>query len=287
MFGSTILDVLVGVVFSFLAVSLAASTGTEAIASALKLRQTTLKSGIQALLNDPDFDGLAHQLYRHALINPLSANTGITTLPAYIDGKAFSLALIDILWRKTPNAPPTAMLAEIGDDQLRHALQTLLAAADGDTARFRLAVGTWFDDSMERLSGWYKRQTQLIAFLVGLVAAAMLNADPIRISNTLWHQTALAASLAHAVAGDPGNLTTVIDKLDASSLIGWNGWVYGSFWAFITMVGGWLLAAAASLFGAPFWFDALQRIVSIRGTGAPANPVIDPKSGPNGGRLDR
>jgi hypothetical protein len=30
---------------------------------------------------------------------------------------------------------------------------------------------------------------------------------------------------------------------------------------------GWLVTAAAALFGAPFWFDLLQRLVNLRGTG--------------------
>jgi hypothetical protein len=32
---------------------------------------------------------------------------------------------------------------------------------------------------------------------------------------------------------------------------------------------GWLMTALAALFGAPFWFDTLQRFVSLRGTGDP------------------
>jgi hypothetical protein len=31
---------------------------------------------------------------------------------------------------------------------------------------------------------------------------------------------------------------------------------------------GWLISAVATLFGAPFWFDALQKFVQIRGAGS-------------------
>jgi hypothetical protein len=30
---------------------------------------------------------------------------------------------------------------------------------------------------------------------------------------------------------------------------------------------GWLITAFATLFGAPFWFDTLQRIVRLKGSG--------------------
>jgi hypothetical protein len=35
------------------------------------------------------------------------------------------------------------------------------------------------------------------------------------------------------------------------------------------MLLGWIIAAGAALFGAPFWFDVLQRFVQLRGTGRP------------------
>jgi hypothetical protein len=71
MFGSTILDVAIGMIFSFLAVSLFTSATVEAINSLLQLRAVNLKSGIMALVNDPRFAGLAKKLYEHALISPL------------------------------------------------------------------------------------------------------------------------------------------------------------------------------------------------------------------------
>jgi hypothetical protein len=30
---------------------------------------------------------------------------------------------------------------------------------------------------------------------------------------------------------------------------------------------GWLITAVAALFGAPFWFDALQSIIRLKGAG--------------------
>ena len=44
---------------------------------------------------------------------------------------------------------------------------------------------------------------------------------------------------------------------------------------------GWAATAVATLFGAPFWFDTLQRFVQLGGTGpkpAPAPPTTAPSS---------
>ena len=53
MFGSTILDVAIGLIFSFLAVSLFTSATVEAINSLLQLRAVNLKSGIRRIVDDP------------------------------------------------------------------------------------------------------------------------------------------------------------------------------------------------------------------------------------------
>ena len=37
-----------------------------------------------------------------------------------------------------------------------------------------------------------------------------------------------------------------------------NGWM---------MLVGWLITAIATLFGAPFWFDLLQTVIRLKGTG--------------------
>ena len=71
MFGSTILDVAAGIIFGFLAISLFTSAAVEAINSLFNVRVKNLRTGIMALVNDPDFTGLAKELYAHALISPL------------------------------------------------------------------------------------------------------------------------------------------------------------------------------------------------------------------------
>src|ERR1700731_4864925 len=76
MFNSAILDVAIGMVLSFLAVSLAASAITEAISSWGQWREKTLADGIQALLNyHPEDHPLALDLYKSALISPLTSGT--------------------------------------------------------------------------------------------------------------------------------------------------------------------------------------------------------------------
>ena len=57
-------------------------------------------------------------------------------------------------------------LAAIPNERLSEAMLALYRTAGGNAAQFQHAVEQWFDDSMERVSGWYKRKVQLILFVI-------------------------------------------------------------------------------------------------------------------------
>jgi len=182
MFNSVIIDVAIGLTLSFLAVSLAASAVTEAISSVMKWRQATLLAGVKDLVNDPKFNGLALQLYNHALVNPLASGTAksvqdLTNKPAYIDSRGFALALYDTLSKDSQaGESPDGFIAKISDPQLKNALTALWTTSSKDIEHFKHSIGEWFDSSMDRLSGRYKRWTQLVSFLVALAIAALCGA---------------------------------------------------------------------------------------------------------------
>ena len=217
MFGSTILDVAAGIIFGFLAISLFTSASVEAINSALNVRVNNLRTGIMALVNDPNFTGLAKQLYQHALINPLGPGASDPTknAPAYVEKLQFAEALLDItgLTAATPAAAAQApgpeavaaltarmatlndQVAKISDPQIKQLLQGMIARCGGDMGRLKTDLANWFDNAMDRLSGEFKRRTQVMTFVIALVTALVINLDTIRVGTLLWGQTGLAEEL--------------------------------------------------------------------------------------------
>ena len=63
-------------------------------------------------------------------------------------------------------------------------------------ATMRLNAESWFNESMDRLGGWYKRKAQFLAFLIGLVLATALNVDSVSLVDHLWKEPAVRAALA-------------------------------------------------------------------------------------------
>ncbi len=50
---------------------------------------------------------------------------------------------------------------------------------------FKVKLEEWFDDTMERATGWYKRYTRVVLFIIGLIVAYVFNVDAIAIHRIL------------------------------------------------------------------------------------------------------
>src|SRR5262245_14260437 len=134
MLGSSILDVAIGVMFVFLVLSLVSSVINEWIASVIQQRGKNLFNGIKNLLNDPDFTGLAQQLYSHGLIDSISkgvAPGAPNRLPSYMPSSTFALALLDLLSSRGAGEGTAPSLKEL-QDALDKAQRALDSAPAGD-----------------------------------------------------------------------------------------------------------------------------------------------------------
>ncbi len=196
-------------IFCFLAVSLFTSAAVEAINSIFKLRARSLLSGIKQLVNDPDFTGLAKTLYRHASINPLGpgGNEPVKSFPAYVEGMQFAGALLDITGLSAASATQAAQAPgqqalialrahmTVDDPQLKQLMEGIINRNSGDIQKIKTELANWFDGGMDRLSGAFKRWTQLATFVIALLIAALINLDSVRLAMRLWEQPTLANSL--------------------------------------------------------------------------------------------
>ena len=262
MFGSTVLEVVVGLTFCYASVALIVSTLQEALASALRLRANCLYSGIKNMLNDPGCSTLARALYEHALVNPHAEGAR----PAYIAPAHFAIALVDAIQSIPGNVEQLGRdIDALPDPKTRRALQSIYQRADGDMEKFQLAVAGWFDSAMERVSAAYKRRAMMISLALSLLLAVLFNIDSIHLFQSLWQHPALAAQLG-------GGLET-LDQHALEGLwqlpIGWQQFPPRLNAQFAISVAGWLLTASTALFGAPFWFNLMKHTMQLR---APAKP---------------
>jgi hypothetical protein len=122
--------------------------------------------------------------------------------PSYVSADTFTKALLGGLLGSLDPAKPVPGITEVTDaikklpaSGLRDALQASLTTANNDLTQFRTEVAKWFDDSMERLGGAYKRQLKWISLIIGLAVAIIVNADSFEVGYALWSDSALRAQM--------------------------------------------------------------------------------------------
>lgn len=257
MFGSTVLEVVIGLTFCYASVALIVSTLQEALASALRLRADCLFAGIKNMLNDPNCTSLAQSLYQHALVNPHAE----PARPAYIAPAHFAIALVDAIQSIPGDVAQLGRdIDALPDAQTRRALQSIYQRAEGDMEQFHVALAGWFDTAMERVSAAYKRRAMMISLALSLLLAVLFNIDSIHLFQSLWQHPALAARLA---AGPAELDQRALDALWQMP-IGWQQFPPRFNAQFAVNVAGWLLTASTALFGAPFWFNVMKHTMALR-----------------------
>jgi hypothetical protein len=80
----------------------------------------------------------------------------------------------------------------------KRSLITLLDAAGNDVAKARENIENWYNSSMDRVSGWYKRRAQLTILVIGIFVAIAVNVDTITIAKRLSTDRALRDTLVNA-----------------------------------------------------------------------------------------
>jgi hypothetical protein len=293
------LDVAIGLSFVYFVLSLVCSALNESVAAITARRAKFLREGLRTLL-DADHgppSGALRQLYDHPLIKNMTRKPERfgrrlrERYPSYLPSRTFAAALLD--FPKDGKVDPQRSLADsiaaVQNAEVRRALEALLRAGGDDAASFRHRVEQWYDDAMERVSGWYRRRVQIWLWAFAILVSVLLNADTLMVGETLWTRPATRAAVVAAAqkAVDQGassesssqQAVQRVKDLERTNLpLGWHFGkgskndprkVPGPFTAWAAKLLGLLLTASALTLGAPFWFDALSRIARIRSSGAP------------------
>ena len=103
----------------------------------------------------------------------------------------------------------------------------LYRSAGGTADEFQHQAEQWFDDSMERVSGWYRRKVQWMLFVIATVVVVVLNADSLTTARVLWRDDAARSAIvvkaeAAAKEDDPENIKVneAVKGLDVP--LGWD-----------------------------------------------------------------
>lgn len=291
---NTIIQVAIGVIFVWVFLAVITSQIQEWVASIFQWRGYMLEESIARMLSDPQ---LKDKLYNHPLIQGLHSKKGLsssdkTRRPSGIPSDKFALVLIEQVMNsgldigevkdsfeklKKNVEAIKASSTESHLTKFAESLDTLLIGieekADDAThaiTEARKRVESWFDNTMDRLGGAYKRRIQVAGIIIGIATAAILNVDTTAIVNTLWKDPVIReAIVAQANNLTAADITTGTETISTEALaklpvpIGWTDQNIPAD------AGGWgakilgiLISGVAAAQGAPYWFDLMRKLLS-------------------------
>ena len=281
MFGSQALETAIGLALLFFVLATATSAIVELVSKRLKKRHRDLEQAIGTMLagrqvnwtgsNTLDTQFRATTIYRSAEV--AAGKAGL----AYLSARSFADAAVELA-RNAENIPAGLAVRmeqvhkDVGDDLLR----------------FKAGLESWFDETMAVVESQYKKWATTWLFFAGFALAVIVNASAVDVARDLWNDEAIRAAVVAAAdsttnAGQDAtkieDVARTADALKELSLpIGWSEPPFDAShdagWWFSHVV-GWLVTGALLMLGAPFWFDLLSRLVSLRTTGK--SPAVAPK----------
>jgi hypothetical protein len=227
MTGNVALDVVIGLVFIYSLYSLFVTTIVEFLASLFSWRSRKLNAAIQRMLDDDTGKGYADTFYNQPLIKYLGEKNSkvkkwlkIPNHPSYLQARNFSMAVIQMLHGDKDsgefNIAKLRNELETGtykDTQTAKYLLSLLNNSQESLEKFKSHLESWFDDTMERTSGWYKRKATYISLAVGVIMAMLFNVDSIQIVKQLSKDPKARAQLVELASHLSSDTTLISDSL--------------------------------------------------------------------------
>ncbi|WP_428311062.1 hypothetical protein [Hydrocarboniphaga sp.] len=321
---SQLIDLLLGLSFIYFLFSTMTSTLVELMETKFKRRAILLERGIREVLGsvlpvrqriDAELAALAAAFYDSPHISSLYRGE----YPKQADGAPVAepqFGPIKLLPSYIPPERFANAIRHLGIDTAAGELRERFAAlqsqiysvmglpADASTEQQTEAIVAYFNESMQRVSSWYKRWCSFLLLLAGLTVAGAFNVDTLALISTLSQNAELRRQLVErALSLDESNLSEnsalscqddedcldevrrrVADQLtlaeSAGLPIAWTRARWEALWQpglqpgdsrFVAVAGALLykllgiaLTALAISLGAPFWFEMLNRFVELR-----------------------
>ena len=220
---SPLIETLFCLVLVYALLSLIVSNIIEVINSYFKERSKLLYKSISALFNDGINVNFGQLLYNHPAIDKLKKDK--CNPPQYISAEMFSNGIIDVVGNYSREYSFDEKKAAItlqedrrdiferfknGVEKMKHTdlklfllnlIDKSIEAAEKNssvvskTEVLQKMLQNWYNDHMERVTGWYKDKIRSRLFWIALLFSIIINVDSIHLFQTLYRNPALRAQL--------------------------------------------------------------------------------------------
>jgi hypothetical protein len=277
---NAILELVIGLVMTWLVVSTTTSQIQEFIAELTGFRSRFLQKRIEEMFHDHETDKTVEKLYAHSLVRSLETHGlfGQKRPPADIPKQIFAQVIAELYPYSTPPEEEKRVkdLKEVIGIRRNTSevpakspavLKTLMPKQDPEGTKYLKNVEGWFEAKMSEASKMYRKNAAIVSFLIGLILAVAFNVDSIHIADQLWKDPTLRQAIvvqAENVAKEEGSSldSTLLNMKELTLPIGYG--TQSTSDQENSRYLGWLITALAASQGAPFWFDILRNITGLK-----------------------
>lgn len=213
-----LLDMLIALALIYALLSVVVSLLIEYLSYKIQRRGKLLRESIMQLLDDRINKDYGKLLLDSYLIEGLN-NKIDRRLTAYISSNLFAEALVDVIAQQSRHTlrielsealqqEPDVDLKVVQDERLnatraavmdrffvglkemhaspfRDTMFSMYDKSGGDYEKLKLNIERWYNDYMERVSGWYKGKIRTSAFVFGMIVAVGLNVNAFHVVRVL------------------------------------------------------------------------------------------------------
>jgi len=257
MFDNVGFNVAIGLVFIYLLYSLLVTTVGEYISTKLGIRARLLRIAIERMLNDGYFEKIEHKKNKHfqgwlrknvfyeadefknsfagrfyefpaikylARIEDDYKGMFSSTKPSYLSADYFADSLIDFLDAKGVGTNSMEKIAFCLKYNTHHIqpktlkqFVNLFERSENNKVTYKQNLIKWFNETMDRTTGWHKRKMRTISFYLAFIIASSFNVDSIRMAKILSNDKEARNQLVNigiALSKDSLRYKDFIDKND-------------------------------------------------------------------------
>ena len=207
--------VFVGVLIILSFLSVIASTAMDWVSNIFHLKGRNLERALKNMMSSSDVNETVFNQFReNPLYRQLSKYPNREgSKPSYMNKETFQSILLNTISNGRDLNDPEKVkeyIELLPDVDLKNTLRQLMADAGGDMNQFRMNIGLWYDDVMERSRGWYSRMTKRGLLTIGVIIALLFNVDAIQVFKSLQsnpeHLHRVVSAAQYLQTGDAGSL---------------------------------------------------------------------------------
>lgn len=245
MFNHPVLDTVISLVLIYALLSIVVSILLEIWNHYRKSRGKLLLEAVHQLLHDPLNKSYGALLLDHFLIKNLQKRDSRRP-PQYISANLFAEALIDTIAQQARHVVVTLSLPDdYGDSRditleadksagdihakevmqrfktgleamnaspLRDALFSMWDKSDGKYSNLKAIMEQWYNDYMQRVTGWYKNRVAQKSLVFGFLVAIGLNVDSVHLFRVLSMDEDLRTRLTEMAGNAAENYAALADS---------------------------------------------------------------------------